>query len=274
MSFQKKVKLHLSDYRVKVLGENEMGYWKRNGQLYPHILPKEKWQLNVLPNYRKELIDYIEEENIHLHKDFHHLNSSQAVCLNFFYPLIVENATHLFLELFHLDKEPIRKCKFEVVKDRSEGTNFDYYIQLKSGRQLFFEIKYSENGFGKVSDSRRYRQKYEEIYHQRLAGKLKDGIPQYETLIKNYQLLRNISYVDAEEKNLLIMICPKENKKLYQEYANMINNAIEPSLHNKIHFITWGEMLSFIKRKLENNPHIPSKLLEHYDLFEEKYILF
>jgi hypothetical protein len=65
----------MSDYKINKLGVLENGVWKRNNKLYPHILPVDQQDLNLLENYRKELTKYIQEMNIHLHQDFHHLNS-------------------------------------------------------------------------------------------------------------------------------------------------------------------------------------------------------
>jgi hypothetical protein len=44
----------LSDYKHKVLGVEEDGIWRRNRKRYSHILPQEKYQLNILPSFRDE----------------------------------------------------------------------------------------------------------------------------------------------------------------------------------------------------------------------------
>lgn len=109
-----------------------------------------------MASYRTELTNYIETAKIHLYQDFHHLNSSQAVCLNFFYPFIEENQLPLLLDILHIKNEDIELSEFEKVISRAEGTNFDFYIKLKSGKQIFFEIKYTEDGFIKQSSTGAY----------------------------------------------------------------------------------------------------------------------
>jgi hypothetical protein len=271
LKFQDLIKSHMSDFRINQLGVSEMGCWKKNNQQYPHILPEEKYELNLLTNYREGLSDYILTKNIHLHKDFHHLNSSQAVCLNFFYPMIADNQINLLLELLHLENEVVERCEFEKIIPNADGTNFDFYIQLQSGKHIFFEIKYTEDGFGKVTDNLKYQQKYDGVYRNRLAGKIRAGVPEYQTLIDNYQLLRNISYVDASRDDLLIIICPRENLKLHREYDYVINNIIEPRLHDKIRMITWETLLFGLRDNLKFASNVPNRFVEHYGMFEEKY---
>ena len=43
-----KAKSHLSDYRRTRLGVCEVGIWKGNGKLYPHIFPEKLRFLNLI----------------------------------------------------------------------------------------------------------------------------------------------------------------------------------------------------------------------------------
>ena len=273
LSFQDYIKYHLAEYKVNKLEVLENGVWKRNNKTYPHILPADRPDLNLLETYRKELSKYIQEKRIHLHPYFHHLNSSQAVCFNFFYPLIVENQIQLLLQTLQLENEVPELCEFEKVISNAEGTNFDFYIKLHSGKQIFFEIKYTENSFGKAKPTKKYCKKYEKIYKERLLGKIRADICECEELISNYQLLRNISYVDDTNDNLLIIICPQCNHKLHQEYEYVINEVIEPTLHKNIRIITWEKIVSSLKERLQSSSNAPDRLQEHYTQFKEKYII-
>lgn len=269
VSFQESAKRHLTLYKENSLGILDRGLWKKNSQSYTHILPEEMKDLNLLSIYRGELKDYISAQNIHLHQDFHHMNSSQAACLNFFFPMLKENRIDLLLELLGLNQEEVVTAEFEKVVCQREGTNFDFYIELETGRRLFFEIKFTEDGFGKVSDHPKYRKKYEEIYQNTLEGKTKRDVDMYSTLISNYQLMRNISYVDGNRDDLLIVICPENNKKLRKEFDIVMGGIVSPHLHNKISFITWEWMLSKI---LEKPGPMNDRFNEHYTHFADKYI--
>jgi hypothetical protein len=81
---------HLSNYKNDTLGIFEDGTYKGKG--YSHILPINMIKENLIRSkYRNELEKtFVEmEKNIHIY--FNHLNSSQALALNLFVPLIKEN---------------------------------------------------------------------------------------------------------------------------------------------------------------------------------------
>lgn len=271
MKFSEAVKNHLSDYKKEELGVYENGVWKRNDRPYPHILPPDLWNFNLLENYRQEITSYIEDKDIHLHQDFHHLNSSQAVCLNFFYPFISEKNIDMLLEIFQLEKETVVDWAFEKVLNPKEGTNFDFYLKLQSGRQIFFEVKYSEQEFGKAKSIGKYRRKYEEIYKNLLHGKIRSNLNEYDKLIQHYQLLRNVSYVEDDKNHLFIIICPQDNVKLIQEYDYVLKHVIVPELQDKVMLLTWEYIVTRINQLLLST-NAPLRLLHHYSQFEEKYL--
>src|SRR4051812_16548522 len=93
MSYNLMLREHLAKYKQEVLGEAESGSWRDHGP-YPHILPESKQALNIIPEVRAEFWDYIEEcqatesRRVKLHRDFAHLNSSQALAFNLFFPFL------------------------------------------------------------------------------------------------------------------------------------------------------------------------------------------
>ena len=178
----------------------------------------------------------------------------------------------MLLEILKLENEIAEDWEFDKILFPKEGTTFDFYLKLQSGRQIFFEIKYSEQEFRKVKSIGKYRRKYEEFYKNRLQGKIMLELNEYDALIKHYQLLRKISYADAAKNHLYIIICPKDNEKLIQEYNDVLEHVIVPELHGKIRLQTWESLVtSFNQLLLSNNA--PLKLLHHYSQFEDKYLL-
>ena len=128
MSFQSQLKDHLGDYKISNLGILEDGFWR--SKPYRHILPEELYKLNILETIRDEFWDYFEtRQGPNLHKDFHHLNSSQAMCFNLFFPLFNDKSfQNVFLsEILGCDDTGIVKQDFEVVIEEEEGTNFDFF---------------------------------------------------------------------------------------------------------------------------------------------------
>lgn len=270
MAFKKEMEKHLEDYKVNRLGIEESGEWR--GEEYFHILPLPYKDLNLLEPYRIDLANHIEGEGINRHWGFHHLTSSQAVCLNFFYPLIKEEQLSALLEVLQLADEEVKECSFEMEVAGGDGTNFDFYIELASGKKLFFEIKYTEDGFGKKGASRNYQEKYDSFYRDGLAPKLKPGLDGYESFMKDYQLMRNISYVDASDENLLIILYPEGNRRIRKEYDNVLANVIESSFHPNIRLLTWETVCRDLLDMLQNSPDVSERLVNQYKEFIEKYL--
>src|SRR4051794_28177256 len=84
---------HLVRYKTDVLRQTESGKW-RNGREYDHILLPENRGLNILTGIREEFWKYFEDQEAtarkpaKLHRDFAHLNSSQALAFNLFFPFL------------------------------------------------------------------------------------------------------------------------------------------------------------------------------------------
>src|SRR5690554_5844337 len=88
MKFKNKIYKHLSNYKKEHYPDLLNGKW-RSGLEKEYILPQSHSDLNIIHNYRNEFLNS-EYARIKRHMYFHHLNSSQAMCINFFFPLIQE----------------------------------------------------------------------------------------------------------------------------------------------------------------------------------------
>jgi hypothetical protein len=89
MSFRNMACEHLAQYKVHALGMQEDGLFHHRGRGIPkaHILPIVHRDRNILESYRVRFWSSTYSQ-VRLHRFFHHLNSSQALCINLFYPLI------------------------------------------------------------------------------------------------------------------------------------------------------------------------------------------
>src|SRR6478609_4943530 len=87
--YQSRLTKHLEAYKEKRLSGVGHGFWRGQGP-YPHILPEDQQQLNILPHIRDRFWPWFEAHTrrIKLHEFFHHLNSSQALCFNLFFPFL------------------------------------------------------------------------------------------------------------------------------------------------------------------------------------------
>src|SRR5437016_2505270 len=95
-SYQEQPRHHLVTYKRDRLGITQSGTFRYRGReiTRAHILPRELRWLNVLESIRAEVRAYISANHrLRLHRYFHHLNSSQAVALNLFYPFLAADAS-------------------------------------------------------------------------------------------------------------------------------------------------------------------------------------
>ena len=202
---------HLATYKNAVLGVHEDGVWARNNRPYPHILPSHKAELNLVSGVRALWAASPKARGVKRHRDFHHLNSSQAFAINLFFPLLYDRDVHAsLLRALGLAAGVVEDWNFEVIIDRVELTNFDLVLQLEGQRRVFIEVKLTESEFGEVSDSDTQRRRRDLIYLPRLAEKVSASALEIPHFFKMYQLLRNASYT-ATNRDQVLFIMPRQN---------------------------------------------------------------
>jgi hypothetical protein len=261
---------HLAAYKQSRLGVRQDGLWIKNGKPYPHILPRKLRRLNILETIRAEFWSYRQEERLKLHRDFHHLTSSQALAFNLFFPFfgLHPQRPELMLRALGARESSIEGWAFEKVLDPSEGTNFDVHISLVDGRHIYFEVKLCERGFGKVKADERHLKKLEEIYRERLLGKVGPDSLAEKTFFRNYQLLRNISYLSPDLEHQLIIICPQENEAL-REGLNFLEGAMTAKMRGGVRVVYLEPLLAELRDHWRAEPRLGA----HAELLEEKYAI-
>lgn len=252
-AFKENVLKNLIDYKLNVLKIKENGIFSRNKKEYSHILPKNKEIYNlIVSKYRMELWDLIKRSKIKLHKDFHHLNSSQALCFNLFYPIIKEDKLNIINNI----NKNIIGWEFEYIPDQKEKTNFDLFIQTEE-ENYFFEIKYTEPEFGSKILDETINKKYNEIYKDKL---IKFQNITKEIFYENYQIFRNLCYIDY---GIINFIFPKSRIDLENKINIIINNHCDIKLKKRIKIIYIEDIV--------NNSILDKNLIEYYEEFSRKY---
>lgn len=238
MSSDKK-EVKYADYKEGVMKRladgrtwEKCGVWVRDGKCTekPYILPLKDEKNN--PENRAEAIKhylnfdctpYLSKGNalVGLHQYAHHLNSSQLLCLMFFSKLIdrdscaTKDTVEFMKKAFHIDIHVGAKCDFEYKESKAdkyrfvinrkreyEGTSFDFHI-VDGDVEVFFEIKFTEDGFGNAENDDRHRCKAAQ-YKELLPQSLKDKV-EVEDIMKYYQLFRNIIRADNENKYVVFI---------------------------------------------------------------------
>jgi len=277
MNYQEGLKKHLAQYKIDDLGIWEDGLYKKNKKPYPHILPEDDYKLNILETIREQFWDYFESDESGLsqrrHVDFHHLNSSQAMCFNLFFPFVMDNNRYLpiLLETLELPIENVSEVSFEKILDKKEGTNFDFYIKYKNGMQILFEIKLSENVFGSGKADKSHQLKFIDIYKDLITNVVskKYQVPSY--FLKEYQLIRNFSYLGRSNQNFIFFLYPLMNTSLDNSVDKLFPDILEGRFSDRVNVGYLENIITALQSHCDDKEH--SLLIKHFDEFIKKYII-
>ena len=278
MTFQEKVKKHLSCYKKKNYPNLKNGIWHPKSDNVELKYAFDNWnddyKFNILKSYRDQFFASKYSEGIKAikrHIYFHHMNSSQAMCINFFYPLIVERQLELVLNFLGFPNEVIgySSVEFEKVskidgKYGNRPTNFDFYFKTKSGKKFFFEIKYTEYDFGKAKNDESHINKYHQIYKKNL-NVVKSEYAERLTFFKHYQLIRNLIHID--EGKYVVFLYPNENKKVKDSAIKAKQQILLPRYKTNLFNVGWEDILAHVTSNLNH-----FKLRKHMAEFKKKYM--
>ena len=173
-----------------------------------------------------------------------------------------KRANELDEEFLNMNK-PLH-WEFEKVLDASEGTNFDYYVEMPKSHRVLFEVKYTEAKFSEEKPDETHIKKYLKFYRPKLSGIFKPEFLNQDTILKNYQIARNLSYID--EQTTVVFLFPEQNEKL-NATENFINSVV---YQDKLKHIRIIYLEHFIEQLLQSE-----YLLSKHKIFEEfkaKYI--
>lgn len=272
MKFQENVKSYLGKYKREVLKIEQPGTYQHNGALYKyqHILPKEKQSLNILGTYRDKFFDS-EYSNIDFHKYFHHLNSSQAFCINFFFPLIAEQRSDLLLEALDLPNAKISTSQFELISDieisNSRKTNFDFFLEIENNKRVYVEVKYTEQKFGSAKPDESHLNKFNMTYWPLLDGNvyIKKKYKSVDQFLKHYQIMRNLVHIN--ESNIVMFFYPKGNQKIHKQALQAKNEILTEKGKDKLKLVSAENAYQRLSKSIESDI-----LIEHFEQFYSKYL--
>lgn len=272
MNFRNLACRHLSQYKVDVLGVSENGIFHYRGRDIPktHILPINDRDQNILKKYRDHFFssDYAQ---IKFHQFFHHLNSSQALCINLFYPLIAENALDLFLKYLGVASNSEIRSLFEKeseIEKAVRSTSFDFYIQLAKTSKFFVEVKYTEDGFGKAKNADEHRHKFHKTYLPLLIDKsafLVSECQDEALFLSHYQILRNLVHINDTDH--VVLLFPSSNSAVAEESIYARDQLLTATGSDKLKIVFLDEFISFLENKCTDSP-----LDGYYQEFRAKYL--
>lgn len=263
--FTKTIKKRLASYKEENI-TTLPGLW--HGVEYRHILPLNQIDKNLFGFTRDDVRKLPNQNNIKFHDGFAHLNSSQAMCMNFFYPLIISNKLELIAKLLQLPGT-VTNAQFEkdshIEKANRQKTNFDFYFEVGS-KKVYFEIKYTESEFGQVKSNTKYRDKYHDVYEVRSNNSLVfKNVLDEDQFLENYQIMRNFVVLDSN--SYVVFIYPRDNHNIRHSILAARENYIQPAYFDHVILITWEELVTLIVQLDNSAPKID------YTTFIEKYFV-
>lgn len=266
MKYQDLIKGHLSQYKYRQFNNIANGFW-RNKE-YSHILPDTQKELNILHSHR-ELFYKSTLSKIKYHIYFHHLNSSQAMCINFFYPLIKEQLLDNILNLMGLTTEVVdyNTVQFEKnshIEKSSRATSFDFFFKTDSGKNIYFEIKYTEQEFGKAKKDKVHFDKYHYTYKNHCSA-INPTFCNQDSFLDHYQLMRNIIHVS--ENDYVVFVYPEDNNKIKNQVLFAQTNLIQPHFKKNVIALTWETLLNGVLSSNKININVKTQMKD----FCEKY---
>jgi hypothetical protein len=271
MTFSGAICEHLAEYKRGTLGVIDDGIFRYRGKDIPkpHILPIRERQLNILDRYRLQFFAS-EYSKIHFHRYFHHLNSSQAMCINLFYPLINENALGLIMRFLDIRRASELRPWFEKeseLENTDRRTSFDFHIAHSGENHVFFEIKYTERDFGKAKNDDEHRKKFKTTYLPLLKQStyLSERCHDESFFLSHYQMLRNLVHLASNAH--IVLLFPSANSGVAQQAAEAYDHFLTDAGRSRLKIIFLEGLVSFIEANCST-----ASLVEYFGQFRDKYL--
>ena len=138
--------------------------------------------------------------------------------------------------------------------DAEEGTNFDFYIAFASSGRVCFELKLTEQEFGKADADAAHLKKLQDFYRPRLAGKVREEALAPESFFAQYQIMRNVAYADPLGNGFVYFIFPRANRALAQKQS-FIDSIVAAELRGLVRVIHLEDLIRLsLTRRVANAP--------------------
>ena len=158
--------------------------------------------------------------------------------------------------------------RFEEVLDASENGSFDFYMEAKSGRRYFFDVKLSEPGFASCTDDEQHREKLERHYRPHLRERVDAKWLEPATFFANYEVLRRLSYLGRYSDSGLVFLFPRSNEHLLNAQET-IKHIVSKTLAPRVASF----YLEYLVERILAAAGDDEALRKHFLEFREKYDL-
>lgn len=246
-AFREKVIRHMERYKEKFLRLQETEVVK--GKSYGHILPEKNYHDNFLPLVREDLITSPYLSGVNWHRFSLHLNSSQILGVNFFYPLIKKEELQGFLKIFSMeeeilyDPEHLSFAKISTVENTtSRRSCFDFHMAFPGGEEVYVISNYTGGCFGRA-DQESFKEKYESVFKPLLkeSDMIEEPYKNEEFFLEEYRYMRSLLHL--KEKSRLMVLIPKENFELREKALFFRDQVLTEKGRANFYPVIWEELL-------------------------------
>jgi len=273
-TFSSKVLDHMKTYKERFLRVKEEV--NCNGRTYGHILPEKYYEMNFSRDVREKLVGSKYLSSIHWHRYSHHLNSSQVMAVNFFYPLLRYRELDTLLALMGIEDEIVydpSHISFSKISEmeQTEGrkTCFDFHFRLKSGKEVYVIAKYTQGCYGRARDED-YLDKYEETYRPLLEASeiIKEEHKSEKTFLENYSFMRSLVHLSPD--SYLMVLYPRENWKVRSKALTAEEEILKDEFKEHYLPVVWEDLVELLIEKMKSND-----LARFYESwFKDKYFRY
>lgn len=272
MDYYSRLSEHLSMYKefnIGIMGDD--GGTSASPVRRADVLPNEYRDLNILASYRRSFRHLTQADPmVRLQGDFHHLNSSQALCYNLFFPFVQDEGKRpILLEALGCSLAPVVRTGFEYSFGASNEETFDFLIRQESGKSLYFDVKLSEQWFGPSYLAGISPEFLAASTRADIIGLITGTLLKSPEVAKLIVLLKKMAYVASSDCRHLFCIFPRANKKLVDAMV-LLQNSLYETNRSKLSVCYLEDFVRTVLRLSCENDH---DLHRHYRGLEKKYVI-
>ena len=158
--------------------------------------------------------------------------------------------------------------ELDKVVDPAEGTRFDLYLEGKSGRRIFFDVKLAETRFGAREDDAAQPARFERHCRAHLEEHVDAKWLAPPACFENDELLRKVSYLGRYPDSGLAFIFPRADTSL-REAEKTIKQIVSKSLAPRVAIFYLEYLVERILNAVESDPQVRGHFLQ----FRDRHIL-
>jgi hypothetical protein len=188
---------------------------------------------------------------------------------NLFYPLIAEKQLNLFYSFLGIDYNPDLQAEFEKESEleaAARRTSFDFYVADSKMKEIFVEVKYTEEGFGRAKSDEAHKAKFQKTYLPLIkkSSFLSSQCNNEKVFLANYQILRNLVHISDTAH--VVLLFPSANSKVSEAAKFAKNNLLNNAGRDRLNIVHLDELVSYFESQ-----SLKASVKNYFQNFRAKY---